>query len=246
MASEAEIAAGAEERRRLQERRDEAEKTRQFKEMQARNEAKIREQQQVNERLSKAKTAPERIRMRQEAEERLRQENIRTDKINAGWKEPKTPEEREIESNKQKMITTENMKRRAEEIASKAPNYFDRFTTGIFSPVVETATHGYKAPAKNPAVSGLVRETRDFSKVPHAKKPVTGGKVGKTAINQPVSYNQDWGQITNIRINYDLGSQSQYADSLLGINTEKMTGRKIVKPGKLDPLSGLNDFVKRL
>jgi hypothetical protein len=223
---EAEAAKAVDEVRRRQEARYEAEKAKEFEEMRKKNEKAIEDSRKANERLSNAKTAPERIRLRRESEERLRRENIRTDKINAGWKEPKTPEEREIETNKQKMITTENMKRGAQEIISKAPSYFDRAISGIFSPVVEASTHKPKVSASK----GIVQESRQFNRAiaSHAKKPITGGKVSNATINTPVIPNPS------------------YTDMLLGKTTEAITGKKPAKSGKLDPMSGLDNFVRRL
>jgi hypothetical protein len=224
---EADAAKAVDEIRRRQEARDEAEKAKEFDEMRKKNEKTIEDSRKANERLSNAKTAPERIRLRRESEDRLRRENIRTDKINAGWKEPKTPEEREIETNKQKMITTENMKRGAQEIISKAPSYFDRAISGIFSPVVETSTHKPKVSASK----GIVQESRQFNKAiaSHAKKPVTGGKVQKGMIDQPVSINQN------------------FMDNILGGVPEATIGKKSTKPSvKRNSMSGLDDFVRRL
>jgi chromosome segregation ATPase len=216
--------------KKVQYEQENKQKTREFEEVRKKNEKAIEDSRRLNERLSNPKTtAPERIRLRQESEERLRRENIRTDKINRGWKEPQTPEEWAIEKNKQKMITAANMKRGAQEIISKAPSYFDRTITGIFSPVVETATHKPKVSASK----GIVQESKQFGRATsgHAKKPITGGKVSpaRNPVYQPVSINQN------------------FMDNILGRNIETVSGRKSEKPkGNRNSMSGLDDFVRRL
>ena len=194
-------------------------KTREFEEMRKKNEKAIEDSRRLNERLSNAKTAPERIRVRQESEERLRRENIRANLANSGQTEPTSYEK--------KMITAANMKRGAQEIISKAPSYFDRAISGIFSPVVETATHKPKVSASK----GIVQESKQFNRAiaSHAKKPITGGKVTKAIINQPLSINQN------------------FMDNILGRTSETTGGRKSEKPkGNRNSMSGLDDFVRRL
>ena len=194
-------------------------KTREFEEMRKKNEKAIEDSRRLNERLSNAKTAPERIRIRQESEERLRRENIRVNRANSGQTEPTSYEK--------KMITAANMKRGAQEIISKAPSYFDRAISGIFSPVVETATHKPKVSASK----GIVQESKQFNRAiaSHAKKPITGGKVTKAIINQPLSINQN------------------FMDNILGRTSETTGGRKSEKPkGNRNSMSGLDDFVRRL
>jgi hypothetical protein len=127
------------------------------------------------------------------------------------------------------MITAANMKRGAQEIISKAPSYFDRAISGIFSPVVETATHKPKVSASK----GIVQESKQFNRAisSHAKKPITGGKVSpaKNPVYQPVSINQN------------------FMDSILGRNIDTVSGRKSEKPkGNRNSMSGLDDFVRRL
>ena len=194
-------------------------KTREFEEMRKKNEKAIEDSRRLNERLSNAKTAPERIRVRQESEERLRRENIRANLANSGQTEPTSYEK--------KMITAANMKRGAQEIISKAPSYFDRAISGIFSPVVETATHKPKVSASK----GIVQESKQFNRAiaSHAKKPITGGKVTKAIINQPLSINQN------------------FMDNILGRTSETTGGRKSEKSkGNRNSMSGLDDFVRRL
>ena len=194
-------------------------KTREFEEMRKKNEKAIEDSRRLNERLSNAKTAPERIRVRQESEERLRRENIRANLANSGQTEPTSYEK--------KMITAANMKRGAQEIISKAPSYFDRAISGIFSPVVETDTHKPKVSASK----GIVQESKQFNRAiaSHAKKPITGGKVTKAIINQPLSINQN------------------FMDNILGRTSETTGGRKSEKSkGNRNSMSGLDDFVRRL
>ena len=204
-----------------QENKRKTRETREFEEMRKKNEKAIEDSRRLNERLSNAKTAPERIRIRQESEERLRRENIRVNRANSGQTEPTSYEK--------KMITAANMKRGAQEIISKAPSYFDRAISGIFSPVVETATHKPKVSASK----GIVQESKQFGRATsgHAKKPITGGKVSpaKNPVYQPVSINQN------------------FMDNILGRNIETASGRKSEKPkGNRNSMSGLDDFVRRL
>ena len=202
-----------------QENKRKTRETREFEEMRKKNEKAIEDSRRLNERLSNAKTAPERIRIRQESEERLRRENIRVNRANSGQTEPTSYEK--------KMITAANMKRGAQEIISKAPSYFDRAISGIFSPVVETATHKPKVSASK----GIVQESKQFNRAiaSHAKKPITGGKVTKAIINQPLSINQN------------------FMDNILGRTSETTGGRKSEKPkGNRNSMSGLDDFVRRL
>ena len=205
--------------KKVQYEQENKQKTREFEEMRKKNEKAIEDSRRLNERLSNAKTAPERIRVRQESEERLRRENIRVNRANSGQTEPTSYEK--------KMITAANMKRGAQEIISKAPSYFDRAISGIFSPVVETATHKPKVSASK----GIVQESKQFNRAiaSHAKKPITGGKVTKAIINQPLSINQN------------------FMDNILGRTSETTGGRKSEKPkGNRNSMSGLDDFVRRL
>lgn len=207
--------------KKVQYEQENKQKTREFEEMRKKNEKAIEDSRRLNERLSNAKTAPERIRVRQESEERLRRENIRVNLANSGQTEPTSYEK--------KMITAANMKRGAQEIISKAPSYFDRAISGIFSPVVETATHKPKVSASK----GIVQESKQFGRATsgHAKKPITGGKVSpaKNPVYQPVSINQN------------------FMDSILGRNIETVSGRKSEKPkGNRNSMGGFDDFVRRL
>ena len=207
--------------KKVQYEQENKQKTREFEEMRKKNEKAIEDSRRLNERLSNAKTAPERIRIRQESEERLRRENIRVNLANSGQTEPTSYEK--------KMITAANMKRGAQEIISKAPSYFDRAISGIFSPVVETATHKPKVSASKGIVQGSKQFNRAISS--HAKKPITGGKVSpaKNPVDQPVSINQN------------------FMDNILGRNVETTGGRKSEKSkGNRNSMSGLDDFVRRL
>lgn len=222
MVDEAEIAANVEAVKRRQEARDDAEKTKEFKEMRKRNEAQIEENRVLHEKLRTEKCSAERIRLRQQEGERIRQENLRVSAANKGIK-PKNEYEK-------KLINAENLKGSVREAISKTPGVLDRVVTGVFTPVVARATGEIKP--KQTFSKGVVQESRQMSKAlaSSPKKPVTGGKVGKP----PSLF-----QVTS--------PGDKFVNSLFVTgNVQQQPGKQNQPQKKIDPMSGLDDFVRRL
>lgn len=162
--------------RRARERQEDAEATKQLKAMTAKNEAAIREREREQAALNSAKTSSERIRLRQQIEEKRRVESQQKEAENARRQYPSG----------MRPITPGTIKDSIKKAVSKAPALADRvITRGGETIIGALGTNQVRNPNKI-----YKEETRLLSKAlkPHAKKPITGGPVpyvqsGGIAIN---------------------------------------------------------------
>ena len=209
------------EARRIRAKQEDREKTREFEEMRKRNEAKIRADQDYNERFGKEKSSSARIRMRQQEEERIRQENLRISAINN-----RVPQKTQYEK---KLINADRLKGAVSGAVSRSPGILDRMVTGIFNPVIQQSTGEIKP--RQTFSKGIVQETKQFSKVSagKAKKPLTGGKVSAPP------------NLFGI-----VSAGDRFVDSLIGAPVQPNNPQSVQKKKAINPTSPLDDFVRRL
>lgn len=194
-------------------RASEKAKTEEFKEMQRKNEARIRVNAEEQSRLLNAKTANERIKIRNQIDSRQRAER---EKI----RYPEDPLTRG-------MITPGTIK-----------DAIKRKSMGITPAIGNAATGGTSAlmgilgtPMKNPT-KFYQGETKQLSKTikPHAKMPVTGGKV-----QTPVMHGTQ------------IGVNPNFMDSLLGrAPLQTQTAKKQKAQQNSGIFGGLNNFIKKI
>ena len=176
-AAEAKIAAGAEERKAIQERRDDLEKAKEFDKITAKNAALAAAKEKEQAALNAAKTGQERIRIRQQMEAGRAAENERITLANRGLTAPTG----------RQPITPGSIKDSIRKAVAKTPATADRMVTGIFGNTAENFVNPQPpkvSPTQKSQYKVYRNETKLMSKVVN-KKQVTGGNVHQVMLVQP-------------------------------------------------------------
>jgi len=163
---------------------EDAEKTREFREIKARNEARNKATADEQSALLKAKTGTERIHLRQKIDTRQRAENERVERANRP--QPKKTYtimgfggvEHKVQMKTKPPTVAGKIKDAIRKGAQNTPARFDTMVTGVFGGVVDRMTTATPRKQSNAMYKG---EMKQMSKVVNRRK-VTGGPVKQIAI----------------------------------------------------------------
>ena len=196
---------------------EDAEKTREFRETKARNEARIKATADEQSALLKAKTGKERIAIRQRIDTRQRAENERIEQVNRG-NQPLMGH---------RLITSGTIKDSIRKSVRNTPAKFDTMVTGLFGNTVERMTT--ETPRKQ-SNAQYKAEMKQMSKVINRRR-ITGGPVKQIAIVH----------------RGDIFANPDFTGALIGempLQTQISKNKKAKAQGKTSTL--LDTFVKNL